>query len=691
MKKKILSAVCALAMVFGSAAALPEGFDRLNSAITASAATVNATEVTLYYVKEDYKENLSLPADKPTQFQLSVSGATNVTYSDPSSYDNIEVSDTGLITIKPGDMYYWYEGNGGYWRSSEPQDNCSLVGITENIYFGDSVIKVRADRTYYDVTVHLVDYAEECYKPYLQNYIKEHINSSMTDEQKIAAICALPRSLDYSVMYQSGKDLVFAGSGDCWAGTSLNVDIAREMGLEAWGRNANHEGARGHRNAVVVLNGKYYVLEQFGSYWEKDDPYFSFEAPTISTEGTKLYQYDGRADLTSLDIPATVKGKKVVELGEGCFTRSTVLSDLKTLTVPEGVEKIGKSAISNLASLETVTLPSTLTDLGAYNFSGCPNLKNIIISSGNPNYVAKDSMILTKDGTELLYCSGSGDIIVPSTVKKIGDSAFAENHAVTSVTIPESVTEIGNSAFFYCRMLSSVKVLGNGLTTLGRGAFSYSSRLTLIYLPASLTDIDADAVYDCGTGRSCIVCPSGSAIETYAKNNNIKYASSHVSGKVTAGITGTDLTGAAITFTDDDWDPNNRCLCHDEGDSYYVTYAKDFEATVSGSGFSALLPEGHFTMTVSKPGYAPRNYSVTVSGGKADGDMEPALHLIGDITGDGKLNAADLLKAKSHIKGISKMADYEFDCCDVDGNGAINAADLLKMKAHMKGVTPLWT
>jgi hypothetical protein len=39
MKKKILSAICALTLVFGSAAALPQGFARLDSAITASAET----------------------------------------------------------------------------------------------------------------------------------------------------------------------------------------------------------------------------------------------------------------------------------------------------------------------------------------------------------------------------------------------------------------------------------------------------------------------------------------------------------------------------------------------------------------------------------------------------------------------------------------------------------------------------
>ena len=47
MKKKILSAVCALVLVFSSAAALPEGFAKTGSAITASAETYGDYEYTV--------------------------------------------------------------------------------------------------------------------------------------------------------------------------------------------------------------------------------------------------------------------------------------------------------------------------------------------------------------------------------------------------------------------------------------------------------------------------------------------------------------------------------------------------------------------------------------------------------------------------------------------------------------------
>jgi hypothetical protein len=70
-------------------------------------------------------------------------------------------------------------------------------------------------------------------------------------------------------------------------------------------------------------------------------------------------------------------------------------------------------------------------------------------------------------------------------------------------------------------------------------------------------------------------------------------------------------------------------------------------------------------------------------------DEEPELKK-GDLNGNDKIDAADLLQVKSHIKKVKTLTGDEFAAADVDGNGVINASDLLKMKAHMKGVTLLW-
>ena len=64
---------------------------------------------------------------------------------------------------------------------------------------------------------------------------------------------------------------------------------------------------------------------------------------------------------------------------------------------------------------------------------------------------------------------GITSVVIPSTVKSIGGSAFERNQ-LTEVTIPSSVTSIGNYAFIN-NQLTEV-VIPSSVTSIGRCAFS---------------------------------------------------------------------------------------------------------------------------------------------------------------------------------------------------------------------------
>lgn len=100
----------------------------------------------------------------------------------------------------------------------------------------------------------------------------------------------------------------------------------------------------------------------------------------------------------------------------------------------------------------------------------------------------------------------TGDITIPSSVRygifkkyqvtSIGNCAFENCDALTSVIIPGGVTSIGEKAFFDCEGLTSIKI-PNSVTSIPKEAFSFCSSLTSVNIGNSVTSIDGDAFECC--------------------------------------------------------------------------------------------------------------------------------------------------------------------------------------------------
>lgn len=101
-------------------------------------------------------------------------------------------------------------------------------------------------------------------------------------------------------------------------------------------------------------------------------------------------------------------------------------------------------------------------------------------------------------------CSALTSLTIPSSVTKIGSYAFENCEGLTNVNIPSSVTEIGYYAFALCTGLTSVTI-HSSVTEIGVRAFKNCSGLTNVNIPSSVTKIGSDAFTNCTSLTSVYV------------------------------------------------------------------------------------------------------------------------------------------------------------------------------------------
>lgn len=92
-------------------------------------------------------------------------------------------------------------------------------------------------------------------------------------------------------------------------------------------------------------------------------------------------------------------------------------------------------------------------------------------------------------------------IVLEEGVTRIGDYAFYDCTALTSVEIPEGVTQIGESAFSCCQSLESVTIPGS-VTEIGEGAFESCDSMMALELTSGLKRVGAFAFSECFSLRA---------------------------------------------------------------------------------------------------------------------------------------------------------------------------------------------
>ena len=258
--------------------------------------------------------------------------------------------------------------------------------------------------------------------------------------------------------------------------------------------------------------------------------------------------------LSSLHIPAGVKsiGESAID---GCRLDSITVDEANTafcaedgvlytkdkkellaitsnrteLTIPDSVTRVGSALFFDGQNIVSVTIGAQC-DWGM-NLSLCNSLEQITVVDSNPNLCAKDNVLFSKDGTELIVYPSARpgtSYTVPAGTKKIGIQAFGDCQNLTSIVLPDGLTEIDSS---------------------GIGC-AYLAEITI---PASVTTIGQEAVgFQYGTKLQNLVIrgAAGSAAESYAKENGFTFVEiGATSGKCGENLTWSVDAGGTLTIS----------------------------------------------------------------------------------------------------------------------------------------------
>ena len=195
-------------------------------------------------------------------------------------------------------------------------------------------------------------------------------------------------------------------------------------------------------------------------------------------------------------IKSVTIGNGVTKIGSSAFSNCYYLT---SVTIPDSVTTIGSDAFYYCSGLTSVTIPDSVTSIDGSAFRFCSGLTSINVDENNTSYKSIDGILYSYDGKTLIQCPGgkTGSITIPNSVTSIGSQAFYGCSKLTSVTIGNSVTSIGSSAFYGCEGLKSVTI-PDSVTTIGAYAFNYCTGLIgQLTIPDSVTEIGYWAFCDC--------------------------------------------------------------------------------------------------------------------------------------------------------------------------------------------------
>jgi len=213
-----------------------------------------------------------------------------------------------------------------------------------------------------------------------------------------------------------------------------------------------------------------------GKHYRLDEQRQTAELTYLSYDSLNVDAYRGE-----LEVPAEVQVDGAQYRVTGVTPFACVYCEgLTSVTLPEGVTRIGFGAFSDCPNLAAVSLPTSLTTLGDWAF----------------------------------YRDGAlQQAIVPEAVKRVGAATFAFCTSLAKVEIPRGMKSIAQHAFYYCTALNEVLIPGS-VDQIGEYTFAYCTGLTKVQMEGFPIAITEDVFEGVDVSACTLVVPTDQ-VEAY--------------------------------------------------------------------------------------------------------------------------------------------------------------------------------
>lgn len=435
---------------------------------------------------------------------------------------------------------------------------------------------------------------------------------------------------------------------------------------------------------------------------------YSTESQELSISGTgEMVNYgsEGMAPWNDYrdSIKSVVISDGVTSIGRCAFY---LCSSLSSVTLPDSIMSICGQAFQGCRTLMSITIPAKVTTIENDAFIYCYRLVEVINHSSldlsntqqfGLTYIARYSLEvhsgesklsvvndyvfypLTNDKIYLVHYSGDAtSLVLPSNYNgeryAIHEYAFCYMSNLESVSIPNGIDFLASYSFIYCSSLKSV-VIPDSVTHIENHAFNYCTSLESITIPDSVTSIGFYAFDNCPALKTVYYC--GTEAQWNAINigdsNNALTSANRVYIPHFNFAEGADTEDVTV------------------GTSSRQTYFKAGGMTVAE--IKALYAEGDIIITKANGTVLTDNSLVGTGCVIASTLQGTTKHhkvvVLGDINGDGKVNATDYSQVLNHAKGKVQLSGVKLTAANVSAatSATINAADYGQVLGFATGKT----